>query len=46
MKSGRLQPERIVSHRVPLAEVGRAFELTENDPRSSSKVLLDFGPQT
>ena len=45
MKSGRLQPERIVSHRVPLAEVGRAFELTENDPRSSSKVLLDFGPQ-
>lgn len=44
MKNGRLQPERIVSHRVPLAEVGRAFELTENDPRSSSKVLLDLGP--
>jgi L-gulonate 5-dehydrogenase len=44
MASGRVRPERIVSHRVPLQDVRRAFELLEGDPRSSSKVLLDFAP--
>lgn len=44
MEAGRLRPERIVSHRVPLAEVRRAFEIVEGDPRASSKVLLDFAP--
>jgi len=44
MEAGRLRPERIVSHRVPFAEVRRAFEIIEGDPRASSKVLLDFAP--
>jgi L-gulonate 5-dehydrogenase len=44
MKAGRLQPDRVVSHHVPFAEVHRAFELVEGDPRASSKVLLDFAP--
>jgi L-gulonate 5-dehydrogenase len=44
LQSGRLQPRRIVSHRVPVAEVQSAFDLLEGDPRASSKVLLDFGP--
>jgi L-gulonate 5-dehydrogenase len=42
MRTGRLRPEALVSHRVPVTEVERAFALTEGDPRSSSKVLLDF----
>jgi len=45
MKEGRLQPERVVSHQVPFAELHRAFELVEGDPRASSKVLLDFAPR-
>ena len=44
MKAGRLEPERIVSHRVPFAEVQQAFALVEGDPRATSKVLLDFAP--
>jgi len=44
MAAGKLQPEKLVSHRVPVADVRRAFDLTEGDPRSTSKVLLDFGP--
>jgi L-gulonate 5-dehydrogenase len=44
MKAGHLQPERVVSHHVPFADLHRAFELVEGDPRASSKVLLDFAP--
>jgi L-gulonate 5-dehydrogenase len=44
MKAGRLQPERVVSHHVPFAELHRAFALVEGDPRAASKVLLDFAP--
>jgi L-gulonate 5-dehydrogenase len=45
MRTDRLHPEKLVSHRVPLADVRRAFALTEGDPRSSAKVLLDFESQ-
>jgi L-gulonate 5-dehydrogenase len=43
MKAGRVQPEKLVSHRIPVAEARRAFDLAEGDPRSTCKVLLDFG---
>jgi L-gulonate 5-dehydrogenase len=43
MQAGRVQPEKLVSHRIPVAEARRAFDLAEGDPRSTCKVLLDFG---
>jgi L-gulonate 5-dehydrogenase len=43
MKAKRLQPEKLISHRVPVVDARRAFELTQGDPRSTAKVLLDFG---
>jgi L-gulonate 5-dehydrogenase len=45
MKAGRLQPERVVSHRVPFADVHQAMALVEGDPRACAKVLLDFVPE-
>lgn len=44
MKAGRLDPERVVSHRVPFTDVHQAIALVEGDPRASAKVLLDFVP--
>jgi len=43
MARGRLQPERLITHRLDFREVKRAFELLEGDPRTTCKVLLDFG---
>lgn len=45
MSQGRLHPGRLVTHRIDFRDVAHAFELIEGDPRTSCKVLLDFGPE-
>jgi L-gulonate 5-dehydrogenase len=45
MSRGLLRPERLVTHRIDFRDVARAFDLLENDPRTSCKVLLDFGAE-
>jgi L-gulonate 5-dehydrogenase len=45
MSRGLLHPERLVTHRIDFRDVARAFDLLENDPRTTCKVLLDFGTE-
>jgi L-gulonate 5-dehydrogenase len=45
MSRGLLHPEHLVTHRIDFRDVARAFDLLENDPRTSCKVLLDFGAE-
>ncbi len=40
---GRLHPERFITHRIDFRGVGQAFALIEGDPKTTGKVLLDFG---
>lgn len=40
LASGRIQAERLISHRVPLSEGNEAIELTETQPATAFKVLL------
>lgn len=42
VSQGRVHPERLITHRFPLRDVSRAFDLVEGDPRATCKVLLDF----
>jgi L-gulonate 5-dehydrogenase len=46
VSKGLVHPERIITHRVDFHDVSKAFELIQNDPKSSCKVLLDFAPGT
>jgi len=46
LRAGHLKPARIVSHFVPLRNMREAFALVEGDARSTSKVLLEVGPET
>jgi L-gulonate 5-dehydrogenase len=46
VSKGLIHPERIITHRVDFHDVSKAFELIQNDPKSSCKVLLDFAPGT
>jgi L-gulonate 5-dehydrogenase len=39
---GRLQPERLITHRFPLADFAAAFDAFEHDPTRCCKVLLSF----
>ena len=41
---GLIKPQRIISHRIDFHDIVKAFDLIQRDPRSSSKVLLDFAP--
>ncbi|RAS02419.1 Zn-dependent oxidoreductase [Cupriavidus alkaliphilus] len=40
---GLVDPGRIVTHQVNVRDVAHAFDLAENQPRVSCKVLLDLG---
>ena len=40
LASGQVQAERLISHRVPLSEGKEAIELTETQPATAFKVLL------
>jgi L-gulonate 5-dehydrogenase len=42
VSEGRIDPERIITHRIDFREVSNAFELIERNPNESCKVLLDF----
>ncbi len=39
---GLIQPEHIVTHKVDFRQVAQAFELAEQRPAESCKILLDF----
>lgn len=43
MEKGLIQPEKLVTHYFPLAEVERAMTLFEKDPRTCCKVILEMG---
>ncbi|WP_428946324.1 Zn-dependent oxidoreductase [Pantoea sp. FN060301] len=43
MKQGLIQPEKLVTHYFPLAEIEQAMTLFEKDPRRCCKVILTVG---
>ena len=45
IRSGLLQPEHIVTHKVDFREVERAFQMAEQQPAQSCKILLDFSQE-
>lgn len=42
IERGAIQPEKLVTHYFPLAEVEQAMTLFEKDPRTCCKVILSF----
>ncbi|HBH64622.1 MAG TPA: Zn-dependent oxidoreductase, partial [Erwinia persicina] len=40
MEQGLIQPEKLVTHTLPLAQIEQAMTLFEKDPRSCCKVIL------
>jgi L-gulonate 5-dehydrogenase len=43
LERGLITPDSIITHKVDFRDVARAFNLAENNPAESCKVLLDFG---
>ncbi|MBW8835795.1 MAG: Zn-dependent oxidoreductase, partial [Burkholderia sp.] len=43
LERGLITPDSIITHKVDFRDVARAFNLAENSPAESCKVLLDFG---
>jgi len=46
MQQGRIQPERLVTHRVALRDIAQAVALIEDDPKNVCKVMLTIGEGT
>lgn len=40
MEQGLIQPEKLVTHTLPLSQIEQAMTLFEKDPRSCCKVIL------
>ncbi|PIJ50559.1 Zn-dependent oxidoreductase [Erwinia sp. OLTSP20] len=40
MAEGKIQPQKLVTHYIPLAEIERAMTLFESDPQACCKVIL------
>jgi len=43
LERGLITPDSIITHKVDFRDIARAFNLAENNPAESCKVLLDFG---
>ena len=44
VSQGLVRPEHIISHKINFQDVAKAFDIVQNDPKSSCKILLDFAP--
>lgn len=42
MEQGKIQPEKLVTHYLPLSDIERAMTLFEKDPRACCKVILEI----
>jgi 2-desacetyl-2-hydroxyethyl bacteriochlorophyllide A dehydrogenase len=40
---GRIQPERWITHRFPLGEAGRAYQLLDENPQETIQVIFEYG---
>ena len=42
LERGLITPDSVITHKVDFRDVAQAFNLAENNPAESCKVLLDF----